>query len=312
MRAVAPEPAEDVPAVGDERAQNRRDGRALHVLRDEAAPAPLVLHLVEDVLAVAALAVKLRRRARIVVEVCDERVPFVALRVHVVVGGDKFKPGEDCFKPAVGRVLPSARLLLDWTPHQEDTPLPAPAAEQKARVYALPSIPCVLPGRRVPEIQVEQVLHEPCAPDLEEVGDAVRLAAGDYGLVPESDVAPGELRPQAPGKPLEEPVEHVRRVDARRLVARVDDNAEDKPQLRDAKRVVAVRRPARFLRVVAELRAFLVPVERLHRRVQAEDVVLVEQGGEEPQVRNSKYTKNDALLHACNAVFTKMVIAMKT
>ena len=51
VRAVAADPAEYVPDVGDERAQPRDDGRALHVLRHEPSPAVVVLHLVEDVLA---------------------------------------------------------------------------------------------------------------------------------------------------------------------------------------------------------------------------------------------------------------------
>ena len=114
---------------------------------------------------------------------------------------------------------------------------------------------------------------------------AVGLAAADDRLVAEADVAPDELRPETPGKPLEEPVEHLRRVDARSLVARVHDDAEDEPQLRDAERVVAVRGPSGLLRVVAERRPLLVAVERLHRRVHVEDVVLVQQGFDKVEVR---------------------------
>ena len=73
----------------------------------------------------------------------------------------------------------------------------------------------------------------------------------------------------SPRKPPEEPVEHLRRVDARGLVARVDDDAEDEPQPRDAERVVAVRGTSGLLRVVAERRPLLVAVKRLHRRVHA-------------------------------------------
>ena len=83
-RAVAPEPAEHVPEVGDEGAQARDDGRALEVPRDEPAPAPLVLHLVEDVLAVAALAVELRDRADVKVEVGDEPLSMPTISVPSV------------------------------------------------------------------------------------------------------------------------------------------------------------------------------------------------------------------------------------
>ena len=54
----------------------------------------------------------------------------------------------------------------------------------------------------------------------------------------------------------------------------MDDDSDDEPQLRDAERVVAVRGPSGLLRVVAERRPLLVVVERIHRRVNVEDVVL--------------------------------------
>ena len=92
VRAVAADPAEYVPHVDDERAQPRDDGRALHVLRHEPAPAVVVLHLVEDVLAVAAVPVELGDRPRIEVKVRDERVPFVPVRVHPVVHHDELEP----------------------------------------------------------------------------------------------------------------------------------------------------------------------------------------------------------------------------
>ena len=60
----------------------------------------------------------------------------------------------------------------------------------------------------------------------------------------------------------------------RRLVPRMHDDRERQPELRDAQRVVAVRRASGLLRVVAELRPLLAPVDRLHRRVEVEDVVL--------------------------------------
>ena len=60
----------------------------------------------------------------------------------------------------------------------------------------------------------------------------------------------------------------------RRLVPGMHHDRERQPELRDAQRVVAVRRASGLLRVVAELRPLLVPVEGLHRRIEVRDVVL--------------------------------------
>ena len=77
VRAVPAEAREDVPEVrGDDRQPGEERGLGEGV-RGEAAPAPLVLHLVEDVLAVAALAVEGQNVPRVRVEVGDERVPLV-------------------------------------------------------------------------------------------------------------------------------------------------------------------------------------------------------------------------------------------
>lgn len=59
---------------------------------------------------------------------------------------------------------------------------------------------------------------------------------------------------------------------------------ERQPELRDAQRVVAVRRASGLLRVVAELRPLLVPVEGLHRRIEVRDVVLRHHVLQETQV----------------------------
>ena len=70
----------------------------------------------------------------------------------------------------------------------------------------------------------------------------------------------------------------------RGLVPGVHHDRERQPELRDAQRVVAVRRASGLLRVVAELRPLLVTVDRLHRRVEVEDVVLRRHVLQEAQV----------------------------
>jgi len=63
-------------------------------MRHEAAPSPLVLHLVEDVLAVAALSVERQDVPRVRVEVRDERVPLVAVGVVFVPGLHQLEAGD--------------------------------------------------------------------------------------------------------------------------------------------------------------------------------------------------------------------------
>ena len=111
--------------------------------------------------------------------------------------------------------------------HEQNPARLAPAAEDDSRVDALPAIPRILPVHSAREVELEYLPDVLCALHLEEVVRAVGLAAADDNLVAEADVAPDELRPETPGKPFEEPVEHLRRVDARGLVARVDYDAED-------------------------------------------------------------------------------------
>ena len=58
VRPVVAEPRGHVPEVRRDHGHSREEGRLPQRVRREAAPSPLVLHLVEDVLAVAAFAVE--------------------------------------------------------------------------------------------------------------------------------------------------------------------------------------------------------------------------------------------------------------
>ena len=67
-------PAEHVPPVRDDRGEARGRARRLELARDEPAPPPLVLVLVEVVFAVPPVPVELRQRGWIQFRVvCDER-----------------------------------------------------------------------------------------------------------------------------------------------------------------------------------------------------------------------------------------------
>ena len=72
MEAGIGEPNEDVPPVVKERKQPGREPATGKIVRRIAAPAPLVLHLVENVLSVAPVAIELTERFHIFIERSDQ------------------------------------------------------------------------------------------------------------------------------------------------------------------------------------------------------------------------------------------------
>ena len=71
---------ENVPPVVKQRKQPGREPATRQVVRREAAPAPLVLHLVENILAVAPVAIELTERLCFFVERSDQNRVFVDFR----------------------------------------------------------------------------------------------------------------------------------------------------------------------------------------------------------------------------------------
>jgi hypothetical protein len=283
-------PAEDVPQVGHQRDQRGHDAAAFQRLRREAAPSPLVLHLVEDVLAVSPVAIELGERKDLVVEVRHQDVPVV---FAPVAGRQDFDvrelelqlpfpglpPGLARRRRGLAAPAPSPGIrvpVLDAPPHEDGPPCVLPAVKPEAGLAAFPSLPRVNPFDARREALPPRPDDRRRTPDLEQVLDAAALAGLHDAVHAEADVAPDEPWLEVPGKDAEEALEHAHRMRARGPVAGMHDDAEDEPQLRDAHRVVAVGRPSGLVRVVAQDGALLVPVERLHRRVEVEDVVLVE------------------------------------
>src|SRR5208283_5011598 len=80
MQVGIGEANEDVPPVVEQRDEPRGEPATGEIVRREAAPAPLVLHLVEDVLPVATVAIELTERFRRLVERGDQIRVFVCLR----------------------------------------------------------------------------------------------------------------------------------------------------------------------------------------------------------------------------------------
>jgi len=93
VHAVVAEAREHVPQVRRDHGHPREERGLFQRMRGEAAPSPLVLHLVENVLAVAAFAVERKDVPRVHVEVGDERVPLVAVRVVFVRRLHEFEAG---------------------------------------------------------------------------------------------------------------------------------------------------------------------------------------------------------------------------
>src|SRR5271157_1182120 len=106
MQVGIGEANEDVPPVVEQRDEPRREPATGEIVRRKAAPAPLVLHLVEDVFPVAAVAIELTERFRRLADLDERKLRRAAL---VVVR----KPHRACQAP----------------PEHDCTPLPAPALE---------------------------------------------------------------------------------------------------------------------------------------------------------------------------------------
>ena len=72
---------EDVPPIIEERVQLRGQAAARQIVRREAAPSPLVLHFIENVLVVAAIAIGLAESGRVQIESRDKNLIFPNLPI---------------------------------------------------------------------------------------------------------------------------------------------------------------------------------------------------------------------------------------
>ena len=285
VRPVVAEPREHVPEVRRDDGKAREQGGLGEGAGRKAAPSPPVLHLVEDVLAVAAPAVEGEDVPRVHVEVRDEGVPLVAVRAGPVRRLHELQAGDAELRELPRRrALPPLRHRLDRTPREDHAPGPTPGVEPDFPLRALPP-----PGRAVPRPRLRERGEELAAyplrpPRLEEVPHVSRLAVAYHGVVTEGDVAPYEARLPHGRDEREILRQHGAQVRPGRFVAGMHDDRERQPELRDAQRVVAVGRTARLLRAVARLRPLLAPAGRLHGRVEVEDVVLRDHVLQEAQV----------------------------
>ena len=280
VRVGIREPHEDVPEVGDDRDEPRHRLAGLELLRREARPAPLVLELVEVVLAVPSVSVELGERGQVqLLLVGDENavVPLPTLPVLGEVELQLLRSFRRCGVRTVwrGQLRPferDGRDLRDVRPADEDAASgELPRAEPDPVLTSLPSAAAIRPPVILRQ-EREKLLRQPRALDLEEVGEPAGLGLRHDAVAAVADVAAQEVRPEAAGYRVEERPQAPHAADAGVLLPRQDVHAERDSRAADEERVVVVARASRLLRVVAELRSLLVPENRLHRVVDVDDV----------------------------------------
>src|SRR5271157_3796903 len=118
MQVGIGEANEDVPPVVEQRDEPRREPATGEIVRRKAAPAPLVLHLVEDVFPVAAVAIELTERFRRLVERGDQNRVFVDLRRLADLSERKLRR-------AAIVVVRKTHRACQAPPEHDCTPLPA-------------------------------------------------------------------------------------------------------------------------------------------------------------------------------------------
>ena len=278
MRIGIRQPREDVPPVGHDRDEARHRLAALDRLRREPRPAPLVLELVEVVLAVAAVPVELRKRGRVhrlVVRHEDAVVPLAA--VLVLCELEDLLAGYLLRLRAFGcrqRLLfeGNAWMSLDHGPADEDeSPRELPGAQLQVMFVRLPSAAAGLPLVVVGKVR-EELLRHPHALDLEEIGQSPRLDFGHDVVVSVADVPSQEERPPVRRDCVEERPEPGHTARTSMLLAGEHVDAQRDAGSADEERVVVVARTPGLLGIIAEFRSFLMSEDRFDGVVDVDDV----------------------------------------
>jgi hypothetical protein len=180
---------EQTPPVVDQRHRARRQLAAMQVVRGEAAPAPLVLELVEGVLRVGPVAVELAEREDFVVQVGDQH--------GVLVAGDALAAlavGLDEAQQLLTVVLAGRRASRPAGAAQHDhTTLVLPAGECQRAVDPFPALTGIGPARD-PEQTLDVALDVLRQAQLEQVGLRARFELAHDAVRPEAAIAAHHLR----------------------------------------------------------------------------------------------------------------------
>ena len=278
--------AEHVPPVGYDCDEPRHHLARLQLVGGEPRPAPLVLELVEVVLAVAPVAVELRDGRRVHARVVrDERtvVPFAPLEVlhelELLLLQTSGNGRNDDAVLRRRRPLPPSSLrlghldlLLRRSADEKHAPASRPAVKPEGDFDRLPSKAAVAPPRTVRE-GLEKSPHVRGTPDLEEVDDSPGFRFAHDGVAAVPDVAAKERGPQARGKRVYERPQPLHAAPSGVLPAWKHLHAKRDPRPADEERVVVVARASRLCGVVSEFRPFLMAVDGLDGVVDVEDVL---------------------------------------
>ena len=282
MSVAVRQPAEDIPPVGHDGYEPRDRAAWLQILRDESAPAVLVLVLVEIVLAVAAIPVCLRKRCRIQFLVVRHECTTVPVPADPVL--DEFelrlhKHERVLLRPTASLRLRRQRYALDvlrYPPEKDAATGLLPSSEPDLDLQRLPSSSGIGPFARV-LVLTEKREKRLRAPDLEQVLEAApfRLA---HVLVPTvADVSAKKTGSLLKRQPVDDLPEAGHAADSRVALPRQDVHAERDADRSDEVRMEVVARASRLLRIVTEFRAFLVPEDRLYGIVDVDDILVGQQ-----------------------------------
>src|ERR1700691_4436044 len=132
------QPHEQIPPVEEQRDQARHQTAALEVAGREAAPAPLVLQLVEDVLTIGAVAIELAEGKNLAVERGHQNGVFPDFAAVADLGEAE---------PQLARIIAFSKRQrsLKAPPQDHDATVPAPSIKAQLAVLALPSAARILP-----------------------------------------------------------------------------------------------------------------------------------------------------------------------
>ena len=258
---------EDAPKPVDQRREAGDQARARQVLRHEAAPAPLVLELVEDVLAVAAVTVELRESDHIGGFIARDQHAEVPSAIRLRRPGPLVEGRQQQLVRARARL----RIGADGTAQEQAAPLSAPPREPFALEEPLPAVARLRPAVAAAQ-RAEVALHLLRPAQLEQVRQRQRVGLVQNARGAVAHIAAQQPRPQV-GRQAADPVEGQRgAVLAGVPLSRQHVHAQNQPRRPHRPGLVVLARPSRLLRVVALLRPLLMPVERLDRVVHVRHV----------------------------------------
>src|SRR5215475_11221030 len=178
---------EQIPPVEEQRDHARNQAAALEVTGREAAPAPLVLQFIENVLAVGTIAIKLTDRKDLAIERGDENGVFPDLIAII----DRGKA-----EPQLTHIIALSQRhgAFKAPPQYHDAAMPAPSLQAQLTVFALPSAAGILPVL-LAHRPFDRTLHVLREPQLEQIVLTALFGLTHHRFVAEIGIAADQPRP---------------------------------------------------------------------------------------------------------------------